>query len=328
MPANLTPQYQKAEEEYRKAQTPQEQIDCLQLMLKLIPKHKGTEKLQADLRSRLKETKAELLAEKQAPKKGRSYRIPRQGAGQVLLIGAPNSGKSRFLAELTNAEPDVAKYPFTTLEPMPGMMSWQDTQVQLIDTPPITAGHIEPYLTSMIRAADAVLLCMDGSSDDAPDETAEVIAQLQARKTLLANETGFDEDDFSFLRVKTLLATTRGDDPGCSSRVEYFHEMITLALATHCVEFDSQESQEQLRKRIYDFLDVIRVYTKRRGKPADFADPFTIARGGTVEDLALKVHRELAESMKFAKVWGTSAHDGQIVGRDHPLCDQDVVELH
>ena len=328
MPANLTAQYHKAEAEYRRAVTAEEQLQWLQEMLREMPKHKGTDKLQSDLKQKISKLKKEATAPGKSGRRGSGLRIPRQGAGTVVILGGVNAGKSQLLATYTRAKPEIAPYPFTTREPLPGMMPWQDTQVQLIDTPPITAGHIEPYLTSMIRAADLVLLCMDGSSDDAPDETAEVIAQLQARKTLLANETGFDEDDFSFLRVKTLLATTRGDDPGCSSRLEYFHEMITLALATHCVEFDSLESQEQLRKRIYEFLDVIRVYTKRRRKPADLADPFTIARGGTVEDLALKVHRELAESMKFAKVWGTIAHDGQIVGRDHPLCDQDVVELH
>ena len=205
MPANLTPQYQKAEEEYRRAQTPDEQIECLQQMLKLIPKHKGTEKLQADLRSRLKVAKAELQTQKKAGKKGRSYRIPRQGAGQAVLIGSPNSGKSRIMAELTNAEPDVAAYPFTTREPMPAMMPWEDAKVQLIDTPPVTASHMEPYLTSIVRSADMVVLCMDGSSDDAPDETVEVIGQFQSRKTILAGTTGFDEQDFSILRIKTLL---------------------------------------------------------------------------------------------------------------------------
>ena len=171
MPANLTPQYRKAETEYRKAQTPEEEVECLKEMLRLIPKHKGTDHLQADLKKRLKEARAELTAEKKSPKKGHSYRIPRQGAGQVVLIGAPNSGKSRIVAEFTKAQPEVADFPFTTHEPTPGMMPWEDVTVQLIDTPPITASHIEPYLTSMIRAADEALLCLDGSSDDAPDET-------------------------------------------------------------------------------------------------------------------------------------------------------------
>jgi len=207
MPANLTPQYQKAEQEYRRAQTSQEKIDCLQEMLKQIPKHKGTEKLQADLKSRLKEAKSELQAEKQAPRKGVSYRIPRQGAGQVILLGGSNAGKSRLLAELTNAQPEVAAYPFTTREPMPGMMPWEDVKVQLIDTPPITDSHIEPYLTGMVRSADLVLLCMDGSSDDAPEETAGVIGQLESRKTFFSDRTGFDEDNFSIVRVTASMKT-------------------------------------------------------------------------------------------------------------------------
>ena len=328
MPANLTPQYQKAEEEYRKAQTPEEQAECLQTMLALMPKHKGTEKLQADLKTRLKEAKSEMASAKKAPKKSRSHRIPRQGAGQVVVIGAPNSGKSRILAELTNAHPEVANYPFTTREPLPGMMPWEDASVQLIDTPPVSESHIEPYLTSTVRAADAALLVLDGSSDDGPDESAEVIEQLRSRKTLLADQTGFDDDDFSIVRMKTLLVVTHGDDPDCDDRLDYFREMVATEFLTQTVELDRSDSVEELRNRIYGMLGVIRVYTKRPGKPADFKDPFTIAEGGTVEDLAYKVHRDLAKSLNFAKVWGTSAFDGQSVGREHQLADRDVVELH
>ena len=89
MPANLTPQYSKAEEAYR-GETAQERVECLEQMLQLIPKHKGTEKLQADLKTRLKEAREEVQVEKQAPKAAKSYRIPRQGAGTVMVIGAPN----------------------------------------------------------------------------------------------------------------------------------------------------------------------------------------------------------------------------------------------
>jgi ribosome-interacting GTPase 1 len=328
MPANLTPQYQKAEEAYRRAHSAQEQVDCLEEMLKLIPKHKGTEKLQADLKTRLKEAKTELQTEKRAPKRGPSYHFPHQGAGQVVLLGGPNAGKSRILKELTNAEPVVADYPFATHEPLPGMMRWEDVQVQLIDTPPVTSGHIEPYMTNIVRGADAALLVMNGAADDAPDETASAIHQFESRKTLLSDRTGFDENDFSVVHVKTLFVVTHGNDPDCETRLELFHEQVPRSFPTARVDLDRGEDREELRNAIYRLLDVIRVYTKAPGKPRDDGEPFTIPRGGTVEALATKVHRELAETFKFARVWGTSAHDGQIVGREHVLCDHDLVELH
>jgi len=328
MPANLTPQYSKAEAAYRTAQSPQERVACLEEMLQVIPKHKGTEKLQADLKTRLKEAREEVQAEAKAPKGGKSYRIPRQGAGTVVILGGPNAGKSRIVKELTNAEPEVAAYPYTTREPLPAMMPWEDVTVQLIDTPPVSEHHLEPYLTGFVRSADLVVLAMDGSSDDAPEQTLAVCEQFSSRKTLLDTWSGLDDDDLSIVHVRTLLVVTRGSDSDVDARIELFREVCPREFEMLSVELNQPESAAGLRSSIYDALDVIRVYTKKPGKPAEYDDPFTIPRGGTVEDLAVKVHRDFATSLKFAKVWGTSAHDGQSVGREHVLCDRDVVELH
>lgn len=328
MAVNATPQYKKAEEEYRRAQSIDEQVRCLELMLQLLPKHKASEKVQADLKTKLKEARADQQQEKSAPKKGKTFKFPRQGAGQVVIVGAPNSGKSRLLKELTSANPEVAPYPFTTREPAPGMMPWEDVVVQLIDTPPITDSMYEVYLTNIIRCADAVLLCFDGSSDDAPEQTQQVIEQIESRKTLLGKHTGFAEDDFSKVSVRTLMVVTHADDPGCADRLAFLREMFPREFETIEVEFDRPESVAALRTKIYELLGVIRIYTKQPGKPADRTAPFTVPVGATVEDLAGRIHKDLVETLTHARIWGSGVHDGQSVGREHVLADCDLVELH
>lgn len=328
MPANLTPQYSKAEEAFRRAQSAAEKLACLEEMLQIIPKHKGTEKLQADLKTKIKETREEVQVEKSAPKSlGKTFRFPRQGAAQVILLGGPNAGKSRILKELTKAEPEVADYPFTTREPMPGMMAWEDVSLQLIDTPPITVSHFDPYLLNLTRTADLVVLVFDGSSDDAPEQTQQVVEQLAQRHTLLSDHTGFDEEDFSRLHIKTLLLVTRSNDPDWLERVGLLKELMPVPFEMLPVDLDRAEDVERLRNSVFAAVSVMRLYTKTPGKPADYTSPFTLPVGGTVEDLAGKIHRDLAEKVRAAKIWTYGATDSRTVGKDHILADRDLVEL-
>ncbi|GIX03210.1 MAG: GTP-binding protein [Planctomycetaceae bacterium] len=329
MPANLTPQYQKAEEAYRRAQTTQERLEALETMLQLVPKHKGTEKLQADIKTRIKEVRLELEAERKAPRVvGKTYRFPRQGAATLVIVGAPNAGKSRLLKELTHADPIVADYPFSTREPLPGMMAWQDVSVQLIDTPPITPEHFEPYLLNLVRTADGALLVFDGSNDEAPEQTLHVWEQLRQRHTLLSDHTGLDANDFSLVHVRTLLVVTHADDPDVSTRLEFFHDCAPQRFAECLVELSKAADRERLRDTIYRFTNTIRVYTKAPGKPADWNAPYTLPAGSTIEDLAAKIHRDLAEKVKSARLWRDGQSDPHIVGREFPLQDRDLVELH
>ncbi|MBI1346541.1 TGS domain-containing protein [bacterium] len=328
MPANLTPQYSKAEEAYRRAQSAEEKLACLEEMLQIIPKHKGTEKLQADIKTKIKETREEQQAEKSAGKSvGKHYRFPRQGAAQVVLLGGPNAGKSRILKELTKAEPEVADYPFTTREPLPGMMAWEDVSLQLIDTPPITDSHFEPYLLNIARTSDLALLVFDGSSDDAPEQTQHVVEQFAQRHTVLSDHTSFDEEDFSKLHVKTLLVVTRSQDADWTERLGLLRELMPVPFQVISVNLDDSADRERLRNEVYQGVSVIRLYTKTPGKPADYSSPYTLPVGGMVEDLAGRIHRDLGEKVRSAKVWTFGSPDVRVVGKDHILSDRDLVEL-
>lgn len=328
MAVNLTPQYHEAEQEYKKAQTAEDRLAALQKMWKEVPKHKASEKLQSDLKQKISATKEEIEHEKKTGKKGGvSYKIPRQGAGQYVLVGAPNAGKSQLVCKLTRATPEVAAYPFTTREPVPGMMTWQDVHVQLIDTPPVTPDFLEGYLSSLIRAADGALLVVDLGDDDGPFAAEAVIERLAQVKTILGGQSTGSED-VGILHIKTLLIANKIDQPGAAERLEIVREMFASRFPIHVISAETGQGLEELRDALYQALEVIRVYTKKPGKPADMDAPFTISRGGTLLDLAERIHRELPEKLKSARIWGTGVFDGQSVPRDHVLHDKDVVELH
>jgi ribosome-interacting GTPase 1 len=329
MAVNLTPQYHEAEAEYKRASTAEERLECLRKMWTLVPKHKASEKLQAELKTKISETKAEVERERKSPKKGSvSHKIPRQGAGQVLLIGGPNAGKSRILSRLTRATPEVAPYPFTTREPHAGMMDWEDARVQLIDTPPITADYLESYLSSMVRAADGCVLVVDVGDDDGPFTAEAVIEKLAHVKAMLVGEPPADPEDPTIEYVKTLLAANKVSAPGAQDRLDILREMFAKRFPIIALDAESGAGLEDLRTAIYRSLNVIRVYSKKPGKPPDMESPFTCPVGSTVAQMAELVHRDFGEKLKSARIWGRGVFDGQTVTRDHVLHDKDVVELH
>jgi small GTP-binding protein len=329
MPANLTPQYIEAEHEYKKAQGPEEKLEALKKMWALLPKHKGTDKLQAELKAKISAAKEDIEHAKKTGKKGGvSYKIPTQGAGQYVIVGAPNVGKSRLLTRLTRAHAEVAPYPFTTREPHAGMMEWQDVKVQLIDTPPITPDFMEGWASSMVRAADAALFMVDLGDDDGPFAADSVLDRLKEVKTILAGEPAADDEDYSIQYVKTLLLANKIDLPGAAERLEIVREMYGSRFPIHVLSAEHGQGLEDVRDAIYRFLNVIRVYTKQPGKPPDMTSPYTVPAGATLVEMAAQVHRDFAEHLKSARIWGTGVFDGQPVKRDHVLHDKDVVELH
>ncbi|HEY7315536.1 MAG TPA: GTPase [Gemmataceae bacterium] len=329
MAVNLTPQYLEAEAEYKRAHTAEERLECLKRMWALVPKHKASEKLQAELKTKLSEAREEVEKERKSPKKaGVSHKIPKQGAGQVLLLGGPNGGKSRLLTRLTRATPEVAPYPFTTREPHAGMMEWEDVRVQLIDTPPITADYLESYLSSLVRSADAALLVVDLGDDDGPLAAEAVVERLAGVKTVLTGKPPVETDDPSIHHTKTMLVANKLDLPDAAERLELVRELFADRFPIQALDAESGHGLEDLRTAIYRLLNVIRVYSKKPGKPPDMQAPFTCPAGSTLLQMAELVHRDFADKLKSARIWGTGVYDGQTVTRDHVLHDKDVVELH
>ena len=328
MAVNLTPQYMEAEDAYKKAKTPEEKLELLRKMWVLVPKHKASEKLQAQLKTRIRNTQEAVETKKAAKKGGVSYKVPRQGAGTYVLLGGPNVGKSRLLSRLTRATPEVAPYPFTTREPIVGMMEWEDVKIQLVDLPPITADFLEGYLSSIVRNADAALLMIDLGDDDGPFAAETVIERLKESKTHLVGQRNFEEEDLSVEDVRTILVANKIDADGAADRLDIVREMFGERFPVQVIAAEAGQGLDELKATMYRTLELIRVYTKMPGKPPDMTSPYTCPIGSNVVEMAAQVHGDFAEKLKSARVWGQGVFDGQAVKRDHVLSDKDVVELH
>ena len=328
MAANLTPQYLKAEEQYRRAATAEEELRWLQVMLQEMPKHKASEKLQMDLKTKISKARDAVEVEKKSGKPSRGVRIPRQGAGTIVLIGPPNCGKSSLLAAITRATPEVADYPFTTREPIPGMMNWQNVGVQIVDLPPITRDFFESYTYNLVRAADCVVLMADLSSDDCVDDLQAVLERFTDSKTKLDVSSRLDEDDVGVSYTAAIFAPAKCDASGAADRLEMLREFCPLPFPAYPHSAVSGEGLESLKKAMYDSLGVIRIFAKPpNAKQPDRDKPFTLRQGSTVLDLAELIHKDLVKTLKGGRVWGGTVHDGSSVKPDHVLSNDEVVEL-
>jgi len=327
MPANLTPQYLEAEANFKQAKTIPEKIKALEIMMAIIPKHKGTEKIRAQLKSRMAKLKEELQRKPTIGRAEQAYTIKREGAAQVVLLGLPNSGKSSLFSQVTHAFSEVAEYPFTTQKPIPGMMKFENIQIQLVDTPPIQLDHIEPGLSNLIRNADALLLIIDLNEN--PVFQMEILQEeLKQMKIEIVGKGPIPSLEGGWGSQKTLLLGNKCDVSNAMEGYRIFETRFKDTFPILPVSAKEGMNCEELKKEVYQLLDIIRVYTKAPGEEPELTEPVVLKKGSTVGDVALSIHKDFFAKLRYAKIWGSGKFGGQMVKRDHQINEGDVIELH
>jgi len=321
MPENLTPMYRKAEETFRQATTVAEKIAALEEMYALLPKHKGTEKMQAEIRHKL--SKLREAGDVRHHGAIDQFHVEKHGAGQVVLVGTPNSGKSALVGALTKAHVNVAPYPFATHLPVPGMMPFEDIQIQLVDMPPIVPEGIPGGMMGTFRNADILALAIDLAAD--------VLEQVDACLGVLGQcglvPPGREAPEGGAAK-RMILVGTKLDLPGADASFEALKELHAGLMPMLAASATTLHGLGEIPRICFRLLGVVRVYSKEPGKPPDMERPFVLPQGCTVLDLAAAVHRDIAQNLKRARIWGANMYDGQPVQRDHVLADRDVLELH
>lgn len=314
MPANLPPTYYKLKHEHEAAKTDAERLVLLEEMLRIVPKHKGSEKVVAELRRRIARIKkgAAATGGKKGARKGYSEHIPKQGAGQIVLLGPPNGGKSQILAAFTKAKPAVSPTPYTTTAPLVGMLPYENIQFQLIDTPSLMPDFVSPTVLTLARNAELVLIVLSLASDELLDDLEMVLAVL--------DEAGIGEE-------KPLVVANQLDATDADARLEILSEFYGQSVHLYPISAQTGAGKEDLLKALYDALDILRIYPKAPGKPIERDAPIVLPVGATVLDAATGLHKDFAE-FRFARIWGPHWHDGQPVSRNDAVYDGDVVEFH
>jgi ribosome-interacting GTPase 1 len=327
MPTNLPPEAQELERLYRAAETVEEKISTLEDYISAIPKHKGTDHLRADLRRKLSKLKSSAQTRKGAARQVSPYHIDREGAGQLIVVGMTNVGKSSLVAALTNATPEVSAAPYTTWGPTPGMMLAKNVQIQIIDSPPLNEEYVDPEFMNLVRRCDLIVVVIDLQSFP--------IQQLEDTLSILANHRILPEHQQQTYRGEqrvtykpVLVVVNKTDDETLDGDFEVLCELLEeVPCPLLPISAETGRGLEEFGQEVFERLGIMRVYSRAPGKEPDYSSPFVMEKGGTVEEFARQIHHDFYHNLKSARVWGSGVHDGQMVGRDHILHDEDIVEL-
>jgi ribosome-interacting GTPase 1 len=322
MPTNAGPEYKKAEEAFRAAKTIDEKITRLEDMMSLLPKHKGTDHLYADLKRRMSKLLKQQESSGRKSGGGSTLGFEKEGAAQVVIIGPPNSGKSSILKAITNATPDIGEYPFSTHAMQPGMVQYEDIQIQLVDTPPVTAEFMPTHLLSVVRGAEAAILVADLSADSLLDDLEAVFNAFELRHVSFVGQPNEDRD-----LIRCRLIANKDDAPGASDRLELLREMIGGRFEILSLSSKDPQAMGILPRLLFDWLSIVRVYTKAPGKKPELEKPYTVFSGQTVGDICSLIHKDFLQNLRFARMWRDS-NTPITVSRHEPVQDKDILELH
>jgi small GTP-binding protein len=328
VPANLPPEYHKIEAELRTARTPDEKIAIYERLVAVIPHHKGTDKLIAMYRQKIAKAREEGEHQQATAKHAPTYKVEKTGAGQVVLVGPPNAGKSSLVRALTGADVEVADYPFTTRSPAPYMMPFRNVKVQLVDTPPVTGELMETWFPELVKMADAMLLVADLADPDTASALDGILARLKERKVELVRADTDVPPPYHPFRKRAVLAANKIDAEGAPKAYEDLAPLLEGPFERLAVSAVTGRGLEALRRVVFGLLRVVRVYSKIPGKKAEKDSPFTLKMGSTVMEMAKAVHKDFSEKLQYARVWNAAGLDGLRVNRDYVLSDEDIVELH
>ena len=327
MATNVTPVYREAEQRYKQADNPQDKLSALEDMLSTVPKHKASEKLQADIKSRISKVKEEIEKGGSGKKKGFSIKVEKEGTAQIVIVGPENCGKSQLIKTLTSAEPEIAEYPFTTRVPAPAMLNYENIKFQLVDLPAFSSEFMETWLPQIIREAHAVLLVLDMESEDPETSTNFIIDKLFEIKVYLKGILNAPELDFRHRIIPTIMLYNKIETPDGPEMAELINELYENKFQIIQISAKTGQGTELIGKSLYKLLNIIRVYTKAPGKEADLTKPYTLKKGSILLDLAKQIHKDFAKNLKYAKLWGSGKFDGQRVNGDYVLNEGDILEL-
>ena len=303
MPINAHPEYVKAEKEYHESQTDEEKITALENMIKHVPTHKGAENLRKNLRTRYKKLKQE--AQKARKKSGNKKGI-KKAELQGAILGLTNSGKSSILKSITNANPQIASYGFTTAHPEIGTLNYQGCDIQIIDLPPISSPN---FNKGIVNSADTLLIVVE-KIDEIKSILELVKKNKQSKKIIIFNKIDkYDEN------------TKRKISETLKSK-KYNHVMTSTK---------TNEGIEKLKEKIFQSFPIIRVYTKHQGKSQKQKQdnkPVVLQKKSTLKDVSEKILHGYSKKVKYAKVTGPSAKfKDQKIGLKHIVKDKDTIEF-
>jgi len=333
MPANLPPEFYEAKDRYKEASEPGEELDALREMLAELPDHKGTDKVKADIRKRISKVKQKQQRERKQEKKrkkGRSMTIERQGSGQIFLYGPANSGKTTILNQLTSLDRDTGDYQFTTRKPYPGMTTYQNVNLQLVDFPPINTNYIPVWVNPLLRSSDGLCLVMDAGNESCLNDLEETLEVLDREKIILSWQKNRLPAPDGYLVLPSVLIANKMDKPGAEERLSVMRDLYGSYFDPLRISATEDENLEHVRRALWELLGLIRIYSRPDGQEPDWENPYTIPEGSTVQQFAEHVHRDIAGTLKYGRIWGSNGkdvHDGQRIPRDHVLADEDQVEL-